>query len=496
MRGTRRLFGAIVASLCVMTMGGQVARAQQSAAPIEPAPAATEVAQAAAEPTAQSATPSGAQPSAQPATAPAAAPQAGQPANAPPGAPASDSERIDDLEEKVGVLAEEVGRLESIFAVPEELALVSFHGLGPAASKVYKKDSGLSIGGYGENRIRTFHNTGDDDRDNVYDQLRAVLYVGYKFNDNWVLNSEIEYEHGGEEVGVEFLTIDYIWRDEVSFRAGNLLVPMGFINEIHEPTFFYGAERPEVERLILPTTWHENGAGLWGRVADRIEYRAYAINGFDAQDFTSSGVREGKQGGAEALANDFAFVARVDVDVVTGLSVGGSVYTGQSGQEQSSAASGTDRDIPDAQTTIYELHAQYKGYGASFRALWTEAFIDEAGRLSRVLAEDPTSSVAQRMRGWYLELGYDVIPLFLESSRMSLEPFFRFERYDTQREVSDLGFRRDRAKDVDLYVAGLQFKPIPQIVFKLDFRHFEQARTVAGSRDRADEVQGLVGYVF
>jgi len=411
--------------------------------------------------------------------------------------PANDSTRIDDLEEKVDVLAEEVGRLESVFAVPEELALQSYHGLGPAASKVYKKEGGLSIGGYGENRIRTFHNTGDDDRDNVYDQLRAVLYVGYKFNENWVLNSEIEYEHGGEEVAVEFLTVDYLWRDEVNFRAGNLLVPMGFVNEIHEPNFFFGAERPEVERTILPSTWHENGAGIWGTIAGRIEYRAYAINGFDAQSFTSSGLRGGRQGGAEAIANDFAFVGRVDVDLITGMSVGGSVYTGQSGQEQTSDASGTERDVPDAQTTIYELHAQYKAYGASLRALWTEAFIDEAGRLSRVLDLGATAAIAQQMRGWYVEAGYDLMPLFFEAPRMSLEPFFRFERYDTQREVSDLGFDRDRTKDIDLYVAGIQFKPIPQIVFKLDFRHFEQARTTAaGSRDRADEVQGLVGYVF
>lgn len=432
-----------------------------------------------------------------PATPAAPAAPAATATPATPAEPASDSARIDDLEEKVDVLAEEVGRLESVFAVPEELALVSYHGLGPAASKVYKKEGGLSIGGYGENRIRTFHNTGDDDRDNVYDQLRAVLYVGYKFNEHWVLNSEIEYEHGGEEVGVEFLTVDYLWRDEVNFRAGNLLVPMGFINEIHEPNFYFGAERPEIERVILPSTWHENGAGIWGTVAGRIEYRAYAINGFDGQDFTSNGLRDGKQGGAEAIANDFAFVGRVDVDLVTGLMVGGSVYTGQSGQEQTSDASGTERDVPDAQTTIYELHAQYKGYGASLRALWTEAFVDEAGRLSRVLAKGPTDAIAQRMRGWYIEAGYDLMPLFFEAPRMSLEPYFRFERYDTQREVADLGFDRDRTKDIDLYVAGIQFKPIPQIVFKLDFRHFDLARTTAaGSRDRADEVQGLVGYVF
>lgn len=72
------------------------------------------------------------------------------------------------------------------------------------------------------------------------------------------------------------------------------------------------------------------------------------------------------------------------------------------------------------------------------------------------------------MRGWYLAAAYDVMPFFLESSRASVEPFFRFERYDTQCEVAGLGFDRDRTKDIDLYVAGLQFRPIPQIVFELD----------------------------
>jgi hypothetical protein len=177
--------------------------------------------------------------------------------------------------------------------------------------------------------------------------------------------------------------------------------------------------------------------------------------------------------------------------------VGGSVYTGQTGQEGESSLSGSARDIPDAHTTIYELHAEYKAYGLSLRALWTEAFIDEAGRLSRVLAKSPTSSIAQQMRGAYLEAGYDILPFFMASSRATVEPFFRYERYDTQRDVADLGFARDRTKEVDLYVAGLQVKPIPQVVFKLDFRHFDLAQTSSsGARQRADEVQAMVGYVF
>jgi hypothetical protein len=408
--------------------------------------------------------------------------------------------RLDELEEEVEILADEVGRLESIFVVPEELELESYNGLGPAASKVYKRDQGLSIGGYGEVRLRTYHNTDDDDQDDVFDALRAVLYVGYKFNENWVVNSEFEFEHagdgGGGSVSVEFLTVDYLFREEVNARVGLLLIPMGFINEIHEPTFFFGAERPEVERQILPTTWRENGVGIFGRLADRIEYRAYVINGFEGSGFSSSGLRGGRQKGSRALANDFAFVARADVDVAPGLVVGGSVYTGQSGQEDDftidpGGPSEVTQDLPDALTTIYELHAQYKAYGLSLRALWTEAFIDEAGALSRVLGKAANASIAQHMRGWYAEAAYDILPLFVKETRMSLEPYFRYENYDTQRDVSNLGYMRDKSKEIDLYTAGLQFKPIPQVVLKLDYRHFDPA-----DGDRADEVQALVGYVF
>ncbi|MFK7896076.1 MAG: hypothetical protein AB8G23_09590 [Myxococcota bacterium] len=406
----------------------------------------------------------------------------------------SETERIEELEEQVGVLAEELGRLESVFAVPEELALVSVNGLGPAASKVYKKDKGLSIGGYGEVRLRRFEDKEDDNQNDIFDALRAVLYVGYKYNDKWVINSELEFEHGGTSgggsVSTEFLTLDYLWRDEVNLRAGLVLVPMGFVNEIHEPNFFFGAERPEIERQILPSTWRENGVGVFGQLGDRVSYRAYVINGLDASGFSASGLRGGRQKGSRALSNDFAFVGRADVDVAPGLQIGGSVYTGQTGQEQDSDATGAVLDLPDSQTTIYELHTQYKGYGVSFRALWTEAFIDEAGKLSRVRNLTGDDSVAQHMRGWYAEIAYDIMPIFRPESRMSFEPFFRFEQYDTQRDVAT-AFQQDDSRDIDLYEVGIQFKPIPEVVFKLDYRHFDP-------RDghRANEVQAALGYVF
>src|SRR5215471_17177433 len=121
-------------------------------------------------------------------------------------------------------------------------------GLSPAASKVYQRD-GLSIGGYGETIVSFYGSRLQDGTDapvdNIADTLRAVLYVGYKFNDWLVLNSEFEFEHGGfsdqhaeGEAIVEFVYLDFLISRAFNIRAGNVLLPVGFINELHEPPTF------------------------------------------------------------------------------------------------------------------------------------------------------------------------------------------------------------------------------------------------------------------
>jgi hypothetical protein len=270
---------------------------------------------------------------------------------------------------------------------------------------------------------------------------------------------------------------------------------MGFINEVHEPPFYFGAERPEVERRIIPSTWRENGFGIFGSFdlgeAGSLAYRAYGVNGFDATGFDSGGLRGGRQKGSKALAEHFAFVGRVDWDlgpILPGALLGGSVYAGNSGQNQTDDV--TDRGIPDAFTTLYEVHAQYKAHGLSLRGLFTQAFVDEAGDLSRALGASPDGSVAKQMVGGYVEVGYDVMPFLLPDSEMSLEPFFRFEHVDTQQVIAS-GFIADENQDFDVYVAGLSYKPIPQVVVKFDYRKFDpQAGKIA------DQVQASIGFVF
>ncbi len=391
----------------------------------------------------------------------------------------------DDLRERVSALErenQELSRRLDLLAESQERFELgdlvrpigeSEWGLGPAASKVYGVESGLSIGGYGEAVYRAMSGSAD----NEFDLLRAVLYFGYRFSERWVFNSEIEFEHAGEETGVEFAYLDYLASDCASGRAGLLLVPMGFLNELHEPTTFLGAARPETERRILPTTWRENGAGVFGE-AGGLSYRAYVVNGFDATGFSDEGLRGGRQNGSEALAEDLAVVARVDWTDTPGLLVGGSAYQGDAGQEQAG--------LGDTSTSILEAHADWRWRALRTRALFARAEVDDVAQLDAALGLGPLDSVGEEMEGFYVEAGYDLAGLFTEESEISITPFVRYEDVDTQAEVPS-GFMPDPAQDFDVVTLGVDVKPIDQIVFKIDVQDFDRG---------PDSFNVALGYAF
>ncbi|MDA1044936.1 MAG: hypothetical protein O3C57_06905, partial [Verrucomicrobia bacterium] len=120
-----------------------------------------------------------------------------------------ESARIAELEKKVDALTQDIQRAQygDVFAKPEQ----SQYGMGAAAAKVYQIDRGMSIGGYGEALYENF----DGDKTSQADFLRAVLYLGHKFDDHWVLNTETEFEHATTDeegsVSVEFAYLDYLW---------------------------------------------------------------------------------------------------------------------------------------------------------------------------------------------------------------------------------------------------------------------------------------------
>jgi len=410
----------------------------------------------------------------------------GQSAAKPVGAKPAKSES----ERKTDILATEVEKLKAQLFIPEKREYKSQYGLGPAASQVYRVNRGLSIGGYGE-AVYTNLTANKGDRKDSADLLRAVLYVGYKFNDWIILNNEFEWEHAstGEgpevkgEASAEFSYLDFLLHKNANIRAGLMLMPMGFINEIHEPTTFHGNRRPDVEQYIIPTTWREIGAGLFGQIVPGLQYRMYAVNGLNAKGYTSAGIREGSGGGSLAAAENWAFTGRLDYvpSFAPGFLAGFSTFLGDAGQNE--LYLGKKASVF---TQLYEGHLQWHWRGLEMRALGALGYVGNAGLVSAANGE----TVGKQNYGWYTEAAYDVMPWLWKDSTQYLAPFFRYEHYNTLAAVPD-GFYNDKSWDRWIYQVGLTYKPIPNIAVKADYRNYHSV----GS-PQPDEFNLGVGFIY
>lgn len=400
---------------------------------------------------------------------------------------------VQKLARKTDVLSQEVEKLRTNLAIPEEAKYKSVYGMGPAASKVYQVGKGLSIGGYGEIIYQDVVGNKAGAKSTA-DLERMVIYLGYKFND-WILfNSEIEFNHassgtGSEvkgEVAAEFAYLDFFLDKKFNVRTGLLLMPMGLINRIHEPPFFFGTHRPMVEQLIIPSTWTEIGLGLFGEIMPNLTYSTYVINGLNAAGFSSNGIGQGKGEGSNALAQNLAYVARLDYSPTSlaGLTFGGSGYIGNAGQKQTFAG-----QKPNALTQLYEAHVQWKYRGLEFRTLGSWGHIGDAGALSAAAGQ----TIGSQNYGWYSELGYDVLPLLYKDTAQYLAPFFRYEKLNTVAQAPS-GYAADPSKDLQVFQVGLQYKPIPNVVIKADYRDFTAKHGVTPSVP-SDFNLGF-GYIF
>ncbi len=367
---------------------------------------------------------------------------------------------IEELERRIEVLADEVERLRSGETPVDALDAAEARALGlsPSAASAYGVERGVSIAGYGEMLYENFAS----DATSRLDYLRAIVYAGYRFNDRFIFNSEIEIEHG-KEIFVEFAYVDWLARDNFGVRAGMLLIPMGLINEFHEPTVFLGAERPVTERSIIPATWRENGAGVYGTAGDILTYRAYVVNGFDGSAFSATGLRGGRQKGVRAKADDMAFTGRVDITPTPGVFFGGGVYIGNSGQGDIEV-DGVDHGV---RTRVFDLHGQAQLRGFDVRALYAQADLDDTAALNRALGLTGSKGIAKTMRGGYIQLGYDVLSQVPAAAGVGLTPYLRYEKVDTQAALA-AGFTRDPSTNNTFTTFGVELKPIPNIVVKFD----------------------------
>jgi hypothetical protein len=212
------------------------------------------------------------------------------------------------------------------------LGLPGAHAQAPTAPDTGAPTTALS--GYMD-----FHFNKHEFEDGRLDFHRFVLLVTHSFSDRIRFVSELELEHalveGLEEAGeleLEQAYVDFLLSRRFNVRAGMMLMPVGIINERHEPPVYYGVERPFVDTVIVPTTWFEAGAGVHGEIGRGWRYRGFITSPLDAAEFTAEeGIREGRQKGSDTNIGRPALTGRLEYVGVPGLTAGASIWSGRSG---------------------------------------------------------------------------------------------------------------------------------------------------------------------
>ncbi len=344
--------------------------------------------------------------------------------------PATVDERLERLERMFDKLASENERLRQENAelkakqedTDEKIEAVADAQLagGSSAGAAEKR---LHLGGYGE-----LHYNNLDSKEEI-DLHRFVTYLGYDFSDRTRFFSELEVEHSiagdgkAGEVEVEQAYIEHDLDDDSSVRFGLFLIPVGIVNETHEPPTFYGVERNPVEKDIIPATWWEGGAGYTRRFAEGLTLDLALTSGLNTP--TSGGnafkIRNGRQKVGKAKAQNFAFTSRLKWSAIPGVEVAATC------QYQDDLTQGA----LDVDATLFEVHTAIQKGGFGLRALY--AFWDLSGAEPEAIGRD-------EQEGFYIEPSFKFGDKFGIFARYSEWDNNSGSPADTTKEQTDFGF--------------------------------------------------------
>ncbi|MFC2118548.1 hypothetical protein ACFLSY_07885 [Bacteroidota bacterium] len=376
------------------------------------------------------------------------------------------------------------------------IAGIFMHSNAQNINNSEKEKSKVHISGYSQ--IDYNQDLNKDLRKNgILDVHRLVMLFGYQYNDRTSFITEIEFEHV-KEVFVEQAHINYRITNGLSFRGGLILIPMGIINEFHEPPTFNGVERPNVDNTIVPTTWREIGAGFYGNLSNlSLKYQLYLVNGFSSYNNGGlikgeNGLRSGRQKGAKSIISSPNISAKVNYYGIGGLNIG---IAGYFGNTQSSMLHGIDKTdqakLQQADSTVIgvnmigmDISYLKKGFGIKGQLVF--ASLNNALEYNTFTGKD----LGSKMLGHYIELSYDLFNKF-DFNGQKLVPFIRYEKYNTHQDHYDSSLINDLYNRNDLSM-GLGWWMSPGAVLKADYQILKSA----GNDNSVNRINLGIGIMF
>lgn len=377
-------------------------------------------------------------------------------------------EQIEALKKQLEVTNEKVEETDQKVEVAGEM-------IEQAEAKVSKTAAWAEhtqVGGYGE-----LHYNNLDSKEEV-DFTRFVLYFNHQFSDKIRLYSELELEHSiagdgqNGEIELEQAYIEFDLTDTQHAQAGLFLIPVGILNQTHEPTTFYGVNRNPVERNIIPTTWWEAGGGFHGELGRGFSYDIDGTSGLDVDQTGSNAflIRNGRQKVSEAKANDGAVTGRIKWTGMPGVELAATA------QWQKDVTQGDER----VGATLFEAHADIERGPFGLRALYARWDLDKSNVID---ASDPAAVGRDEQVGWYIEPS---MKGRLWGIPGEVGVFARYNQWDNNAGSSNTD---SEMKQVNV---GINYWPLPDVVFKFD----AQQQDNEGDQKNDNGFNLGVGYQF
>ena len=303
-----------------------------------------------------------------------------------------------------------------------------------------------------------------------FGQQRLVPFIYADITEHIKFATELEIERGGPGVTdgtmqIEFAQIDYLVDEAINLRAGILLMPVGKFNLLHDSPLNDLVDRPMVSRIVIPSTWFESGAGIYGSLypssQSKLDYEVYAVNGMSSLAAGTAPTDLGVRGTRGNLSRDRddnkAVVGRLAFSPMLGIEVAGSGYHGI--YKPSTATVGTGR------ISIFALD-------------WTL----QRGPFE-VIGESAWSRISNNgtgpagMQGYYIQGNYHFMPEFLKklapshfTDASTFTAVVRWEQVDTDTDDRTKVLATGNRRELDRLTLGLNFRPIEDTVFKFDWQ--------------------------
>ena len=371
--------------------------------------------------------------------------------------------------------------------------------------------SRLTIGGYGEAvYTRSFYS------DNMFrysypdryknadgygrvDLPHVVINIEYDFGHGWTMGSEIEFEHGGNEVAIEIeaeetgefeheierggeVALEQFWIQKsfcnaLNIRMGHIIVPVGQTNYAHLPTQFFTCYRPEGEFTIMPNTWHETGVSIWGRVG-KWRYEAVVVPGLNSNMFNNANwVKNGAASAYEfKVANKLAGALRIDNYSIKNLHIGVSGYIGNSFNNDIVTNEADKYKNVKGTVLIGTAEFDYRAAGFVVRGNFDYGHLNDAAIIStynknnnhQSFSPYPRSLVGEEAVAVGGEVAYDIFHSMRRTGERQLFVFGRYDYYDSYIPYDGAITMYDWTER-HVVTAGLNYYPIKQVVIKAEF---------------------------